>query len=258
MLTFILHETVYKHGLRAITDMDAVILAGGFGTRLKPVISDLPKPMAPIRGKPFLGYLLHHISRYAISRFILCTGYYHQVIEDYFGADFNGIPIVYSIETEPLGTGGAVRQALHLISHPTFYLFNGDSFFAIDLNTLAQQHFSLNADLSIALKRMVHFDRYGTVCLAGQRIIKFEEKKRCAEGRINGGVYCVNKSIFSTCKLQSKFSFEKDLLETAVNDFYFAGIDFDSYFIDIGIPEDYEKAQKEMPLASKKIDRRGK
>jgi D-glycero-alpha-D-manno-heptose 1-phosphate guanylyltransferase len=244
--TSILPGTVCRLGRRGTIDMDAVILAGGFGTRLKSVINDLPKPMAPIGNKPFLEYLFCYLSKNSVSRFIVCSGFKHEAIENYFGQVFNGIPIVYSIETEPLGTGGAVQKAQHLIANETFILLNGYTFFSIDLNSLAKEHTRTGADITIALKKMTDFDRYGTVSLEKDRIVKFKEKRKLSHGLINGGVYNINKKIFDDLRLPARFSFEKDVLEKSVNDFYLSGIVFDDYFIDIGIPEDYNRAQTEI------------
>jgi D-glycero-alpha-D-manno-heptose 1-phosphate guanylyltransferase len=226
--------------------MEAMILAGGFGTRLKTVIADLPKPMAPVGGKPFLEHLLLFLSQQAISKFVLCTGYKHEIIEKYFGSSFQGIPVEYSIETEPLGTGGAVQNALMHITGESFLLLNGDTFFGIDVAELIAEHARTRAAISIALKEMTDFDRYGTVCLEKGRIIKFEEKKKLARGLINGGVYSIKKNIFDLLLLPQKFSFEKDLLEKCVDDLILNGIVFQDYFIDIGIPEDYARAQTEL------------
>ena len=226
--------------------MEAIILAGGFGTRLRAAIQDVPKPMAPIRGKPFLEYLLHYLSGYKISRFVLCTGYKHEVIEHYFGAAFKGIPITYSVETEPLGTGGALQRALSLIEGPHSIVLNGDSFFEVDIDQLVQTHLAANADFTLALKKMFNFDRYGTVKREGERIVSFEEKQFCSEGEINGGVYAIKKKSLVGCNLPDKYSLEKDFLEKYISELCFCAKTFDGYFIDIGIPEDFERAQREL------------
>ncbi len=226
--------------------MEAMVLAGGFGTRLHNIISAVPKPMAPIAGKPFLEYILSYVTRFYVTRIILCTGYKHEVIENFFGGSWNGVSIAYSVETEPLGTGGATKKGLEHILGESFFLLNGDTFFKIDLNLLAKEHEKANADVTIALKKMNNFDRYGRVRIDHNRIVKFEEKKQTAAGLINGGIYIVNKKIFSDKKLPLRFSFEKDILEKNVNYFFMNGYPCDNYFIDIGTPDDYARAQREL------------
>ena len=217
-----------------------IILAGGFGTRLSAVVKDLPKPMANINGKPFLHYIFQSLQRQNIENVILSVGYKHEIIQDYFQDNYLGIAIKYAIETEPLGTGGAIKHAFSFVDDDAFVL-NGDTFFDVDLSKLRND----KSDLFIALKPMKNFDRYGTVELnAANKIISFNEKKQCESGIINGGVYYLKKSLFDKIKTATKFSFEKDILEKHVLGLHFQGIIFDSYFIDIGIPEDYEKAQK--------------
>lgn len=216
-----------------------IILAGGFGTRLSTVVKDVPKPMAPINGKPFLHYIFEELQEQNIQEVILSVGYLHEAIQDFFKEEYLGIKIKYSIETEPLGTGGGIKQAFDFIEDDAFVL-NGDTFFDIELSKLKID----NSDISIALKPMFEFDRYGTVELnETNRIISFNEKKYCEHGLINGGVYYFKKTIFDKLEVGNKFSFEKEVLEKNVQNLKIQGKTFDNYFIDIGIPEDYQKAQ---------------
>ena len=195
--------------------------------------------MALINDKPFLHYIFKALQQQNIENVILSVGYKHEIIQDFFKDNYLGITVKYAIENEPLGTGGAIKHAFSFVDDDAFVL-NGDTFFDVDLSKLKNE----NADISIALKPMQHFDRYGTVELnAANRIISFNEKKQCESGLINGGVYYFKKSLFDNIHTPTKFSFEKDILEKHVSDLHFDGIIFDSYFIDIGIPEDYEKAQ---------------
>ena len=228
--------------------MEALILVGGFGTRLKTIIQDIPKPMAPVRGKPFLEYILHSLCNGGISGFVFCVGYKHDIIEHYFGSSFKGLPITYSLETEPLGTGGALLQGLSLVKEEHCVVVNGDSFFAVDLNKFMKLHMESRADFTIALKKMYNFDRYGTVTVVEDRIVSFAEKKFCKEGLINGGVYIIKKDLLLSEQLPRAFSLEKDFLEKRVSNSRIFGKIFDGYFIDIGIPEDYERAQGELPI----------
>lgn len=227
------------------SEMEAIILAGGFGTRLGVIARDVPKPMLPVLGKPFLAYLLGHLARYGVSKFILCTGYKHEIIRDFFGLSFMGIPVAYSIETEPLGTGGALLNVLPLTKGQHCLALNGDTFFGIDITSFLQCHLALRSDFTIALKKLYNFDRYGIIERHGKRIISFEEKKSCREGDINGGVYAFKKEIFYRNSYPRLFSLEKDFLGTQLNQLKIMGISYDDYFVDIGIPEDYIHAERE-------------
>lgn len=216
-----------------------IILAGGFGTRLSTVVKDVPKPMATINGKPFLHYIFQALQQQEIKKIVLSVGYKHEIIKDFFQENYLGIDVEYAVENEPLGTGGAIKHAFNFVEKDAFVL-NGDTFFDVDLSKLKKK----DSDISIALKPMENFDRYGTVELnAEHKIIAFHEKKKCEQGLINGGVYYFKKILFDKIKTAHKFSFENDVLEKHVHDLQFNGIVSDSYFIDIGIPEDYAKAQ---------------
>ncbi len=221
----------------------AVILAGGLGTRLKQVINDLPKPMAMVNGKPFLHYLFVYLTQQKVKRAIVSVGYKAFVIESFFGDKYLDVEITYSREDEPLGTGGGIKKAFEHIDKSAFVL-NGDTFFDVDLADLEKFHTENNADLSLALKPMQNFDRYGTVETNGTRVTSFQEKKFVANGLINGGVYLLNKHLLSEVAGE-KFSFEKEILESKVREKNFCGKVFDNYFIDIGIPQDYARAQEE-------------
>jgi len=226
------------------SSIPCIILAGGLGTRLRGVINDLPKPMAMINGKPFLHYVFVYLSKQKIKNVILSVGYKGEIIESYFGDKYLDVEIVYSREDEPLGTGGGIKKAFELVDDFAFVL-NGDTFFDVDLNALHKFHLQNVADISLALKPMKSFDRYGTVQLQENRIINFVEKKYLAEGLINGGVYFFGKNIFENID-QEKFSFEKEVLEKLVSQKRICGKIYNDYFIDIGIPEDYAKAQQQM------------
>ena len=225
---------------------EAIVLAGGLGTRLKNVIKDIPKPMADINGKPFLEYLFNYLEKYKINRVILSVGFKHEAIDSYFGKKYKDIDIIYAVEEEPLGTGGGILNAISYPHENLVYLLNGDTFFNVDLFELYHFHSKSKADFSLSLKRMHNFDRYGTVEMNADRIIKFNEKKYKEEGLINGGVYILNRFIYDSLPFPHKFSFETDFLEKYLNHYFINGYITDEYFIDIGIPEDYERAQKEL------------
>lgn len=222
---------------------EAIILAGGLGTRLQNLVKDIPKPMADINGKPFLKYLLDYLSDYKIQRVILSVGYKYEVIENYFGKKYKNIELVYAIEEEPLGTGGGIMNACKYLNDNLFYLINGDTFFDVNLDELTRFHNNLKADFTLAIKPMLQFDRYGTVEVSKNRIVRFNEKKYMDNGFINGGIYLLNLKILRSLEFPQRFSFEKEFLENYLSEYYFSAYVTDKYFIDIGIPEDYLIAQ---------------
>ena len=225
---------------------EAIILAGGFGTRLSHVVSDVPKPMAPVYGKPFLTYLIDRLIDAGIRRVILATGYKHECIESYFGTSYRGIEIVYSQETTPLFTGGALLQAAQKIQSEDFVVLNGDTLFDIDLQKLYDFHVQNHANITIALRQVADTSRYGSVTCSNSNIIAFKEKaESVGTGDINGGIYAINREWLMNQNLQTKFSFEKELMQPLAGDPSFYGLRFNTYFIDIGVPEDYYRAQEE-------------
>ena len=228
---------------------EALILAGGFGTRLSHIISDLPKPMAPINGTPFLSFLLNKLIAARIEHVVLSTGYLHESIFSYFGSSYKGLQISYSKEDVPLFTGGAIALGAHKIESDSFLVLNGDTFFDIDFEVFAKFHTSKQTLLSIALRQVEDTSRFGSVIIDEQhKIINFTEKGNAVKaGLINGGIYIIDKTIFKKISLPEKFSFEKELLETWYHRFDFFGYPCCNYFIDIGIPEDYARAQYELP-----------
>ena len=222
--------------------MEAIILAGGLGTRLRSVVSEVPKCMAPVDGKPFLQFVLEWLSRFDITHVVLSVGYLKEQIIDFVNARDWPFEVSYAVEKEPLGTGGGIRLALQKCRGKQVFVLNGDTFFNIDLNAL-----SFSAPVSLALKPMRDFDRYGAVDWNGDLVTGFHEKQPCAEGLINGGIYAIDRSQLDIALYPKRFSFEKDLLEPLAGYGLVAGEVQDGYFIDIGIPEDYARAQRELP-----------
>jgi len=227
--------------------MDAIILAGGFGTRLRSVVSDLPKPMAPIDGRPFLDYLLNHVSQWQVGHVILATGHLHEKIKAHYGEAYKNLKLSYSVEREPLGTGGCIKRALTQAASRHVLILNGDTFFDVDINTMLQRHQEYGADLTIALKPMRDLSRYGVVRFEDSRITSFEEKKEVPFGHINGGVYLARKDLFARFNMPEAFSLEQDFLKRHIADLNIRAFLSDTYFIDIGVPADYDRAQKELP-----------
>ncbi|HEY5470995.1 MAG TPA: nucleotidyltransferase family protein [Bacteroidales bacterium] len=223
--------------------MEVIILAGGKGTRLSEVVSNVPKPMAPVHGKPFLLYLFKWLEQYQVEKVILSIGYLGESIMKYFGNSFSGIPIEYVHEEKPLGTGGAVKCALQKSTGNEILIINGDTYFPIDLNTFYSFHTGNNHLFSVALKQMKNFSRYGSVECEKDTILKFNEKKFCSEGLINGGIYLINRQYFESQQTADVFSLETEILEKEAGSSHIKGLVFDDSFIDIGIPEDYHRAQ---------------
>lgn len=151
--------------------MEAIILAGGFGTRLQSVVSDVPKPMAPVAGNPFLQYLLDELDEQGFTKVILAVGYKKECIMEYFQNQYKNIQIVYSVENEPLGTGGCIQQAMQFVDEDFVFVLNGDTMFKIDFNQMAKLQC-----LAIACKKMVQFERYGEITISSGIITSFAEK----------------------------------------------------------------------------------
>lgn len=225
--------------------MEVIILAGGFGTRLQSVVKDVPKPMADINGKPFLEYILEYLSGYNVTNIVISVGYKQDVIKSYFKSSYKGIPLCYSCEDEPLGTGGAIKKSLNFITTnaKNVLVMNGDTFFEVDLAKLEKIDNKFKADITISLIEMRNFDRYGAIKVESNIVKKFEEKKFYEKAYINGGVYMIKKNIFNKFIISNKFSFEEFLEKNLTNMKVCPYISNNSYFIDIGIPSDYEKAK---------------
>lgn len=225
---------------------EAIILAGGFGTRLQSVVNDVPKPMAPINSIPFLNYVFDYLKFYQIEHVVLSTGYLADKILDCYKEEFNGIKISYAKEEVPLGTGGGIRLAMTKCTTKDILVLNGDSFFDVDINTHYSNHVLKQADCTLALRKVDNAARYGTIQLGDLNVIDaFKEKDSIErEGLINGGVYILNREVYlSKTESGSVFSIEKDFYEKRIKELNIFGFEYNGYFIDIGIPEDYKKAQ---------------
>lgn len=238
---------------------EAIILAGGLGTRLREAVPDLPKCMAPVAGRPFLSYVVDALRMQGIHHFIFSLGYKAEAIEDYLKEHYPTLDYTLALEEEPLGTGGAIQLALQSARTNEVLIANGDTLFKVDVQAMAGFLQAKDAECLLALKPMSHFDRYGVVELDREgRITSFREKQYYAEGLINGGIYLVNKQKFLIRAFPDKFSFEKDYLEPFFSQGAFYGLAQDGYFIDIGIPEDYNRAQQDLQrsvLDLKEIDK---
>jgi len=225
---------------------EAIILAGGFGTRLREVVNDVPKPMAPVNEKPFLDYLLKYLAHYGIKRVVLSVGYLSDKVIAHYSNNFNDIEIVYSVEKEPLGTGGGIRLAMEKCKTTDVLVLNGDSFFDIDLLSFYNQYSDSIGDAALALRHVNNSARYGTIALGELDMIKAFTEKTGHEkpGIINAGVYMLSCDVFmDETPAEKNFSIEKDFFEKKLNKLNFYGFAYSGYFIDIGIPEDYKQVQ---------------
>lgn len=223
---------------------DVIILAGGLGTRLRSVVADLPKCMAPVNGKPFLAYLLDYLSQCPVHKVVLSVGYLHEIVVDWVEQHRDDYPftIEYAVETTPLGTGGGIRLAMRQCDAETVCVMNGDTFFDVGFEGLLKAHRQGGKPLTMGLKPMKDFDRYGTVVINESCFVtRFNEKQFCADGLINAGIYMLENN-GQLNELPEKFSFENLFLHPKAAEGAIQGYVSDGYFIDIGIPEDYEKA----------------
>lgn len=233
--------------------MKTVILAGGMGTRLKDVLGELPKPMAPIGGRPFLEYLISLLNARGMSEFVFCIGHGGEKIQDHFAqGDRFGVSIRYTTETRLLGTAGAIKLTEHLIDSEDFFVVNGDTYLEADPHTLLRFHRMCDAAATIALVRKENTGRYGRVALGRRNDIHtFEEKGREGKaGYINGGLYVFRKEFFDNIPEGKACSLEREILPRLTGKGLY-GFPVDGYFLDIGTREDYEKARRELPLRRK-------
>jgi D-glycero-alpha-D-manno-heptose 1-phosphate guanylyltransferase len=224
----------------------ALILAGGLGTRLRKVIGELPKPLAPIRGRPFLHYLIHHLELNGITEVVLSIGYQADRIKACCGTQLGTVQIRYVIEEEPLGTGGAILFASRSLPAAPIFILNGDTYVDVDFKKMAHAHAQAKADMTMAVCQLEDTHRYGRVVITNNRIAGFTEKGLPGPGYINAGVYYFNPALLSHRGLTGKFSFENDFLEKERSQLNIIPFACSGYFIDIGISEDYERAQREL------------
>ncbi|MBP2676520.1 MAG: nucleotidyltransferase [Deltaproteobacteria bacterium] len=230
--------------------MKMILLAGGLGTRLKGVIGSIPKPMAPIVDSPFLEYLFTVFKKQGVKEFIVCTGHGGDAIRDYFGDGGRfGLSIRYTVERELLGTGGAIKLAEEWIETEHFLVTNGDTYFEVDLMDMVRFHESHKGIGTVALVHKEDPGRYGkVVCDRDNRITSFQEKPDGRKaGYINGGLYAFRKDVFHHIPENRVCSMEREILPSLIGEGLY-GFPVEGYFIDIGVPEDYEKAKKELPL----------
>lgn len=223
--------------------MEAIVLAGGFGTRLRKVVADVPKPMAPIAGRPFLEIVLGTLARKGFSRVVLALGFMAEKITSHFGSNFAGLELAYVIEDTPLGTGGATRLAAEACTKDHVFVFNGDTY--LDLETgLLEKQWLANRHPVVVGRQVPDTLRYGRLVVDGKRLTRFAEKGIAGSGLINAGCYVLATGALAQFPLHQPFSIETDYLVPEVARGTVEVFVTDGMFIDIGIPEDYARAQQ--------------
>lgn len=231
---------------RRMGDIPAVLLVGGMGTRLRPVVQSAPKPLAPIGSKPFLDLLVRQLRHQGVRRVVMCTGYLAEQIENVFndGRAWD-LTVEYSKEASPLGTAGAVKLAQrHLRDAPEFLVMNGDSFLEVDFQKLIRFHRERGGIVTIAVRQVANSFRYGRVQLeAHGRVTAFLEKNGSNTcGIVNAGVYVFNQAILEHIP-EGPCSLETEVFPCLLDQGVY-GLEQQGMFIDIGTPDDYELAQK--------------
>jgi D-glycero-alpha-D-manno-heptose 1-phosphate guanylyltransferase len=223
---------------------EAIILAGGLGTRLRMAVPDTPKVLAPVAGRPFLAHLLALLEQSGFSRAVLAVGYRRDDIIAAFGQKFGQITLDYSVEEVPLGTGGAVwRAADHIKTGQDFFVFNGDTYAVIDAKAMEKVLMEKKADLVMAVHAIKDAERYGLVDIDDEGFAKgFHEKIAGRAGMINAGVYLMRRDLPRRLPFREAFSLETDFLQPNYERLRIATVPSNGYFVDIGVPEDYEKA----------------
>lgn len=227
--------------------MRVVILAGGLGTRLRERVTDAPKPMAPIAGRPFLTYLLERLPKAYISKITLSVGYKWEQVHEYFGDEFNEIPLSYAIESEPLGTGGAIVRALKGNDDAPAMILNGDSLLNLDFTAMLRWYLENPVPLAMVVRPVSDVSRYGSLSIDRGLVTTFHEKGKSGQGIINAGIYCLQPRVLADYRDGDKFSMENDFLQPRCHSMKIQTWVSNDYFIDIGIPDDYDKAQLELP-----------
>jgi NDP-sugar pyrophosphorylase family protein len=241
--------------MKTLSDISILILCGGFGKRLQPIVSDRQKVLANVTGQPFITFILDQVSSAGGENVILCTGYMGEQIESFLGKRYKSLSLSYSKETEPLGTAGAIRNALDIIKSDTIMVFNGDSYCDINPKDLLEWHLEKNASCAMALVKMQDVSRYGCVNFDSNcKVTSFNEKMSDKKsGWINAGIYCLSRELIAALPEYRNVSLEKDLFPTLVGKDFFA-FPQEGKFIDIGTPSSYKKAETFFTKTDKLID----
>jgi D-glycero-alpha-D-manno-heptose 1-phosphate guanylyltransferase len=236
--------------MRKGAKVEAIVLAGGLGTRLSSRLVDRPKPMALVAGRPFLAILLDRLVQSGCTRVLLSVGHLRSVIMDTFGDGYRGVPITYVVEEVPLGTGGAIRKALDFCQEECCLVLNGDTYLDLDYAALWESHRASNSSITMAVAEVADCGRYGRVQIgrmgATEYVAGFEEKGRGGKGWINAGVYALKRQFPWPTELGDRFSFENDVLVPHVETLRPQAFRHTGYFLDIGVPADLDRAESEL------------
>ncbi|MBG7620979.1 nucleotidyltransferase family protein [Herbaspirillum sp. AP02] len=237
--------------------MKAIVLCGGLGTRLGELTRETPKPMIPVAGRPFLSYVLDRLVEGGASELVLAVSFQWEKIRALYGSQWRGVPVAYSVEPQPLGTGGAICHAMRSHDIDETIVVNGDTLLDLDASALVAFARDKEADVAMALKYMADTSRFGRVEIdQSARVLGFREKGVGQAGLINSGVYYVHARVF-TASSNAAFSFELDVLTGKLNTAAIYGMQTNAYFIDMGVPEDLARAQYELPLQRPGVDADG-
>jgi len=224
--------------------MEAIVLAGGLGTRLRDVVNDVPKPMAPVQGRPFLSFVFDQLVAAGFNSVIVAAGYRHEAISSYFANDYRGLAVSYSVEGEPLGTGGAISLACERSHEQHVFVLNGDTYLELDFHAMLRAHISRGAELTMAICRVPDLTRYGAVDLRGDIVQVLAEKGHAGPGWINAGTYLLAPPFRARLQQRTTFSLERDLLAPEIGRIRPLAFRTPGPFMDIGIPADYATAQR--------------
>lgn len=231
--------------------MEAIILAGGLGTRLSSRLTNVPKSMAPVGGRPFVKILLDQLITAGFGRVILSVGHLRHVLVEELRESYRGLSIEYAIETTPLGTGGAIRNALAHAQEGFVLTLNGDTYLSVNFQDMMGFHCSSDRPMTMAVTEVPDTGRYGGVIVRDQRVFGFIEKGRRGPGLINAGAYILSRDFPWPESLPERFSFESDVLSPYVERICPAAFIYEGYFLDIGVPEDLDRAENELGTLNK-------
>ena len=234
--------------------IDVAILVGGLGTRLRGVVDDVPKPLAPVLGRPFLFYLLDMLALHGARSVTLCSGYMADLVQDKVGGEWLGMPIHHSVESEPLGTAGALAVAKNFLKSDRVLVMNGDTWFEPDFNTFVEV--SSDSEFCIAAARVSDASRYGTLeTNSSGHLISFKEKSPSSSpGLINAGVYLVSQNVLASIP-PGRISLETQILPDLIAERRVQVFETPSPFLDIGIPSDYAAASDFLAAMNSKADK---
>jgi D-glycero-alpha-D-manno-heptose 1-phosphate guanylyltransferase len=228
-----------------LSEVTAAILIGGLGTRLRSVVSDRPKVLAEIQGRPFLAFLMDQLTAAGIKRAVLCAGYKGEQVQSVFGHSYGGLDLLYSQEASPLGTGGAIRFAIDLLRSDPILVMNGDSFCEVDLNAFYTWHCAREANATLLLTQLSNTKRYGRVHVdADGLVFGFDEKDdKSGPGWINAGIYLIKHSLLLTIPDSGARSLEREMFPAWIGQGLY-GYKCEGRFLDIGTPEAYVEAEQ--------------